>query len=97
MKDQVDRAGIEAYWGAQNLTRWDATALRDVAAPAISKRLLTDVGLPSPGRDDPYDPAASRRAYVALRGKLKRIDATALADRNSLWSAAMADFRRDLS
>lgn len=39
------------YWGVQNLTRWSDLVVRDLRIPAASKAFLTDVGLPSPGRD----------------------------------------------
>lgn len=45
--------------------------------------------------DEPYDVVAVRRAAIALRAKLKRIDETAMADENSLWSTIINDLRRE--
>lgn len=46
----MDLAAMVTYWGIENLKRWPAEALRDVAMPASSKVFLAEVGLPAPGR-----------------------------------------------
>lgn len=43
--------------------------------------------------NDPHDRAAVLRNAAALRQTLKKIDDTAIADQNSLWSAIVQDIR----
>jgi hypothetical protein len=42
----MTRAKITNFWGPDNLARWPAASLRDVAIPDSSKSFLVEVGMP---------------------------------------------------
>lgn len=179
MTKLISASNFEDYWGAGNLTRWDYLTVRSVRMSPTSRAFLTEIGLPSPGRDihgwlfawepdlpqfennhrkmrllgsnrgftpvlidesrdgciiwnaaedqyerfinasveqfaaslivldkhylralqavdEPYDTVSVARELAALEKALDDIDASALADRNSLWSTIVQDIRREL-